>query len=422
MNIQDVQRQFNMNHGAYSINMFVQIMWLKKIAWRLDYMIERNKSVENSWDCFQKFLEENPDWTIESMEFDTKEEKSKDNYEAIVCKEREAVIRFEGEPYNTSITISSKSQQQCEELYDLVAKYFPERKKKEPEQSLKIDFWYMANEPNSITRSIEVPNWDEVRNNYTSTVQDEVDKLIKMNRPKSASKLLILNGMPGCGKTYLLRTLLWEWRDWAKADFVLDPETLFSSPAYLLKLILDTEENDDEDMFGRITPVKKDEKKWRILILEDADQYISQSAKVEYNQQVARLLNLLDGLIGQGMNLMVILTANEEQHKIHNAISRPGRCLSNISFDGFTREEAVAWLVGRGLDESYLPSAKGGSVGFRNAPSKEHYSLAELYQIVKDNEPEPEPVSQDATVVVSPDMITPCVEPTKTKKRVKNAS
>ena len=40
----------------------------------------------------------------------------------------------------------------------------------------------------------------------------------------------------------------------------------------------------------------------------------------------------------------MLITTNENVGTFHDAVSRPGRCLSQVSFDRFTPEEARAWL------------------------------------------------------------------------------
>jgi hypothetical protein len=63
---------------------------------------------------------------------------------------------------------------------------------------------------------------------------------------------------------------------------------------------------------------------------------------------VSRLLNLVDGLIGQGLRVLVLVTGNEPLRHLHPALSRPGRCASIVEFHPFSEAEAAAWLVDRG--------------------------------------------------------------------------
>ena len=45
---------------------------------------------------------------------------------------------------------------------------------------------------------------------------------------------------------------------------------------------------------------------------------------------------------------MILITTNEELGKLNSAITRPGRCFSEISFERFNVEEANAWMRGSG--------------------------------------------------------------------------
>jgi hypothetical protein len=84
--------------------------------------------------------------------------------------------------------------------------------------------------------------------------------------------------------------------------------------------------------------------RWRLLLLEDCDELIRGQAKHESGQALSRLLNLTDGLLGQGRNVLVGITTNEDLERLHPAVVRPGRCLARIEVGRLTHKEAVQWL------------------------------------------------------------------------------
>lgn len=112
-------------------------------------------------------------------------------------------------------------------------------------------------------------------------------------------QLLLLYGPPGTGKTTALRALAREWLPWCETDCVLDPEALFNDPRYLMEAALG-----DEDDQGA--------SRWLLLLLEDCDELIASDAKRASGQALSRLLNLTDGLLGQGRNVLVAITTNED--------------------------------------------------------------------------------------------------------------
>jgi hypothetical protein len=55
-------------------------------------------------------------------------------------------------------------------------------------------------------------------------------------------------------------------------------------------------------------------------------------------------LNLTDGLLGQGLEVLVALTTNEPVWQLHPAVVRAGRCLAEVHVGPLTFAEAAAWL------------------------------------------------------------------------------
>jgi ATP-dependent 26S proteasome regulatory subunit len=84
-----------------------------------------------------------------------------------------------------------------------------------------------------------------------------------------------------------------------------------------------------------------------MLILEDCDELVASSAKERSGQGLARLLNLTDGLLGQGRAVLVAITTNEPVTRLHPAIVRPGRCIAQIEVGRLSASEARQWLDGQ---------------------------------------------------------------------------
>ena len=82
---------------------------------------------------------------------------------------------------------------------------------------------------------------------------------------------------------------------------------------------------------------------WTLVVLEDTGEMLSVDAKERVGASLMRLLNLTDGLIGQGLKVMVLITTNEEGHTLHQAVTRPGRCAHQVTFAPLSATEADEW-------------------------------------------------------------------------------
>jgi hypothetical protein len=87
------------------------------------------------------------------------------------------------------------------------------------------------------------------------------------------------------------------------------------------------------------------EKGWKLLMLEDTGELLTSDARAVIGQGLSRFLNVVDGMIGQGLRVLVLVTTNEEIKTLHPAVARPGRCAANVTFLPLSGEETMDWLA-----------------------------------------------------------------------------
>lgn len=213
------------------------------------------------------------------------------------------------------------------------------------------------------TRRITVPTWEEITQNYSAKIQPELDRLMHFE-PTTAGQLLLWRGPPGTGKTWALRSLIWEWRRWADFHYIVDPDKLFGQEASYLTSVLFHEDYDSPDNSRKKTP------RWKVMILEDCGEMLSKDARERSGQGLSRLLNLVDGLIGQGLRILVLVTTNEELGSLHDAIARPGRCAANVAFDSLRGIEIDVWAEEHGF--AYQASSATLAELYAAATGQEH--------------------------------------------------
>lgn len=66
---------------------------------------------------------------------------------------------------------------------------------------------------------------------------------------------------------------------------------------------------------------------------------------------------MTDGLLGQGLKVMILITTNEPLRAMHSAVIRPGRCLNEMEFGTLSAGQANRWLRERGSKAQVLGSA-----------------------------------------------------------------
>lgn len=294
------------------------------------------------WDEVASFLEGNADLTI-SFEATSGGRK----FAMFAANDTAALAVEMARRYDEnewSITVAADTRTTATKWLDAMAALLPEPPPPPPPPErpfnvIPVRFW-MKNPHTggamSRWRDITVTRFDEIAGNYPSGTRAELSRLATMDQV-SGGKLILLHGPAGTGKTRSLLSLMSEWRDWCSSSVVTDTDRFFGDPTYLNSLVFESDGVRD----------------WMALILEDADEYIATAARENKGQSIARLLNLADGIVGQGLNLLFVMTTNVDVAELNPAIIRPGRCLANINVGPFPPSEANGWLADRGSSHTF---------------------------------------------------------------------
>lgn len=262
---------------------------------------------------------------------------------------------------SATVEIAAQERDVVDELVDKLSQQLGAAEERDDEVAM--NFWALAQHgPKSARRRVSAPQWSEIAANYSQPTAIAVAKLITARVP-AGGRLVLWHGEPGTGKTHALRALSHVWSDWCSTHFITDPEAFLGhGTSYLLDVLT------SEDSVGVVNSPS-----WKLVVLEDSGELLSIDAHERTGQALSRLLNVTDGVLGQGMKAIVLVTTNEPLGRLHPAIQRPGRCWREIEFRPLDVREANQWL------------AAHDSTVRLTAPAP----LAELYGVLRGRKPEP---------------------------------
>ncbi len=203
---------------------------------------------------------------------------------------------------------------------------FPKKSKEEnKEKSCKINILtvesggYMGTAERDIwKKDYEIKDFDLFYGNgFTENYHMLKEKI------KSSSKgMVIFQGEPGTGKTYLIRNLMCDIDD-DKEVIYIPPSVIsyLSSPEFTPFILSFCEE-------------AKEKNKNVLLVIEDAEALVQNRTETSYNNStiVSTILNITDGILNDFYNIQILVTFNAPEKHIDKAILREGRLMANFEF------------------------------------------------------------------------------------------
>lgn len=199
---------------------------------------------------------------------------------------------------------------------------------------------------------VNLPKNINLEVNYGKDFIDVYEE-IKNSLSENSKGLYMFHGPHGTGKSTIIKKLATE----VNREFIYLPasmlESFINDPACLQLLI--TKQN-------------------TVLILEDAEKMIMKREGDGLDSSaVSSLLNITDGILGDILNISVIVTYNCDTHKIDDALKRKGRLMVDYYFENLSVENAKILANHLNYNSAIIDDIK------------EPMSLAEIYNISKTN-------------------------------------
>jgi hypothetical protein len=188
-------------------------------------------------------------------------------------------------------------------------------------------------------RAVERLPWSATAANYPASIRPQLAELAALTDAPANGRLLVFHGEPGTGKSRFIQTLADAWQPWCTINYVVDADAMFDSALYM-NMVMTGDDHAGND-------------RWRLVVVEDGDEFIDTDAKSRSGHAIARLLNLADGLVGQGLKVMVAVSTNVPETNFAAAVVRTGRCGALIEFPRFEVDEATAWCADRGVPATF---------------------------------------------------------------------
>lgn len=170
----------------------------------------------------------------------------------------------------------------------------------------------------------------DVAMNYGEEFVSVYDKIIKRLNATNDKGLILFHGLPGTGKTSLIKYIAKH----IKKEVLFIPSNLgesLCSPSFIPFLLSHSNS---------------------ILIIEDAEKIISDRESRNSSFGVSNILNISDGILGDCLNIQIIATFNTKRDKIDAALLRKGRLIAEHEFGKLSAEQSNKLIAHLGINKT----------------------------------------------------------------------
>lgn len=227
---------------------------------------------------------------------------------------------------NEEVTIFFQ-REDCELLEEVIS--FTKSLKKEEENKAHINLIIMQNHGLDNKKiNFTKPDLD-LSQSYNDDFQLFHEKMLRILQEENKSGLHLLYGKPGTGKSTYIRYLCG----------VVNKEIVFL-PGQMAQ-------NLDDIAMTRYLMDNPNS----VLVIEDAEELIV-SRDNQRNSNLAMILNITDGILGESLGIQIIATFNTDVQNIDAALKRKGRLRSAYEFEALSPEKANRLLIEQNMNYS----------------------------------------------------------------------
>jgi len=213
--------------------------------------------------------------------------------------------------------------------------------------------------------------------NYAEETKDGVAAILEdLKSPFPRGKLTVIEGEPGTGKTFLVRSLISEIPG---AFFVIIPPPMIArlSDPNMIPTLLKLKSNDYSEFPGDDMPMEKPDPNAPsnpiVIVVEDADECLALRDNANM-PSISSILNLTSGILGDLLDIRIIATTNAKRSDMDEALFRDGRLSYHLEVQKLSPVEATA---------VYRRLMKNEKAEYPH--NNEPVLLASIYKLAKDH-------------------------------------